>query len=289
MTGPCICFVTAGHLRHPDDDRLHLDVAARSWGASVSWCAWDDPRADWAAFDAVVLRSTWDYHRRIDEFLAWVERADRCSSLWNPPGVVAWNAHKRYLIDLEAAGVPIVSTALVEQGTPTALGLVVDRYGWNDVVLKPAISAGARATRRFRDGDAAAERALAEMVEHGDVLVQPYLDTIESRGETSLVVVDGVVLYAVVKMPSDGDFRVQPQYGGYERLADPTSAEVDLAAHAVEVAAGHGDVVYARVDCVTVDGEPQLMELELIEPALYLRHAPTSAARVFVAALLARL
>jgi hypothetical protein len=285
VSGPRIAFVTAAELVHEDEDRPFLDAAAATHGVVVEWRCWDDSTVDWSTFDAVVIRSTWDYHRRLDEFVHWVGTVSTVSRLWNGPEVVAWNVHKRYLLDLEDSGVPIVPTELVERIRPRSLGPILDARGWDQVILKPAVSAGAKDTARFHDGDPAADRALRRMLDDGDVLVQPYLDAIESQGETSLVAVDGLVLHAVGKVPAAGDFRVQIQYGGRDRPIEPTPAEVDLARWALAAAARHGDILYARVDCIDVDGVPLLMELELVEPALYLQHAPSEAAHSFVAAI----
>jgi len=239
------------------------------------WVAWRDPAVEWAAFDAVLIRSTWDYHEHVDEFVAWAGHVDTVSELYNPATVVRWNAHKGYLLDLEANKVQVVPTSVVERTRPETLSNVADRQGWRDVVLKPSVSAGAKGTGRYRVDDPSAERALRAILETSDALVQPYLSEIETGGETSMVVIDGSLTHAVSKVPGAGDFRVQPHHGGAERVTEPTPAEVDLAEQVLDAVSTFGSVLYARIDCVTVEGRATLMELEVIEPALYLAVAPT--------------
>jgi glutathione synthase/RimK-type ligase-like ATP-grasp enzyme len=251
------------------------------------WVVWDDPAVDWGRYEAVVIRSTWDYHRSLGRFLRWCEEVDAVTRLVNPAPLARWNAHKRYLVELADAGVPVVPTELVTGGSGESLAAVADRRGWDEVVLKPAVGAGSVGTSRHRPDDPAAERAFAALAARGDVLVQPFLSEIESRGETSVVVVDGTVTHAVAKVPAAGDFRVQEQYGGRRWAVEPTAAEVALAREAVTFAGATARPVYARVDCATVDGAPHVMELEVIEPALFLPLAPAGTADALVAAVVA--
>jgi glutathione synthase/RimK-type ligase-like ATP-grasp enzyme len=282
-----LAFVTAADLGHPDDDETPIRAACATAGVDATWEVWDDPAVDWAAYDRVVIRSPWDYHERVDEFLAWSDRVESVARLVNPAAVLRWNSHKRYLLELEAAGVPIVPTELVTGDRRSALHPIADRRGWPDVVVKPAVSGGAKGTTRHVADDPAGERALAALLAEGDALVQPYLPEIEAHGETSVIVLGGVPTHAVSKRPIDGDFRVQVQYGGRDHPVVATSAELALAAAAVDAAERVGPVVYARVDCLTVDGSPRLMELEVLEPSLFLHLAPPAAAAALVAAVLA--
>ena len=152
------------------------------------------------------------------------------SRLCNPANVVRWNAHKSYLLDLAVRGLPVVPTVVVEQAAPESLACVADGPDWPEVVVKPAVGAGALGAGRFRVDDPGGERALASVLASSDALVQPYLAEIESRGETSLLVLGGSVTHAVSKMPGAGDFRVQTHHGGSERTVRPTRAELELAA-----------------------------------------------------------
>lgn len=235
----------------------------------------------------MLVHSTWDYHDDPDRFLAWTEHVAQQARLCNPHPVLAWNAHKRYLLDLEDAGVPVVPTAIVERSNPEPLACVADRRGWRTVVVKPTVSAGAKSTGRFDLDDPAGERALAEVLRSTDAIVQPYLPEIEVAGETSIVVIGNEITHAVAKVPAAGDFRVQVQFGGGERAVEPTAAERELAAQAVAAVSSLGPIAYARVDCVTVDGRPLLMELEVIEPALFLSFAGDAVADRLIACLMA--
>jgi glutathione synthase/RimK-type ligase-like ATP-grasp enzyme len=271
-----------------DADRPLLDAAAQRAGVDAQWVSWRDDTVDWSAFDAALIHSTWDYHEDVDSFLRWSAHVGRLTRLVNPAPVIAWNTHKRYLLHLEQEGLAIVPTIVVERDRPESLAAVVDRTGWTEVVVKPCISAGALGAGRFNADDPAAERALAGLLLEGsDVLVQPYLAEIETAGETSVLVIDGEITHAVVKVPGAGDFRVQLHHGGAERSTEPTEAERDLALEAIDAVSHLAPALYARVDCVTVDGRPRLMELEVIEPALFLTFAGDSVADRLIAALVA--
>jgi glutathione synthase/RimK-type ligase-like ATP-grasp enzyme len=274
---PSFAVATCAPAPDYDEDRPELDAAAARAGLTLTWAVWDDPSVDWSAFDAVLVHSTWDYHDAHEQFVAWATHVDSVSVLHNPSSVVSWNAHKGYLLDLEAWGVAVIPTALVARDDPEGMSTLVDRLDWREVVVKPAVSAGAKATGRYRADDPAAERALTSVLADSDALVQPYLDEIEGSGETSLVVIDGEVTHAISKVPAAGDFRVQRHHGGTEQLVKPTDAELELASVSVDAASRVGSILYARVDCVTVDGQPTLMELEVIEPSLFLPLHPPAA------------
>jgi glutathione synthase/RimK-type ligase-like ATP-grasp enzyme len=218
------------------DDRLLREALLRRNGR-VDVLAWDDPGADWRRYDAIVIRSTWDYHTRIDEFLQWLDRLEGLP-VWNPPAVLRRNTHKSYLLDLQAQGIEIVPTILMRGGA----------------VVKPAVSATAHGTVRF---------------EH-DILIQPYVPEIEA-GELSFVFLGGAYSHAVRKLPREGEFRVQNEFGGTVERIDPGPA---LIAQAQRVADTLGERwLYARVDGVVRDGRLLLMELEATEPSLFLDDA----------------
>lgn len=275
---PRVALVTTEGVVEHDADRPFLDEAVARLEVDASWVSWRDRSVDWAGFDAALIHSTWDYHEARDEFVRWASRVDQVSRLHNPAAIVGWNSHKRYLNDLEKWGVPTVPTEVVRTEAVETVGAIADRRSWDHVVLKPAVGAGALGAGRWRADDPAGERALRELMAAGDALVQPYLDEIE-QGETSMVVIDGEVTHAVGKVPAEGDFRVQLHHGGRERRVEPTPAEVELALRSVEVVESEvATLTYARVDCVSVDGQPRLMELEVLEPALFLTFAPEGAA-----------
>jgi glutathione synthase/RimK-type ligase-like ATP-grasp enzyme len=248
-------------------------------GVEVSQPRWDDPDVDWDGFDVAVVRTTWDYPQRRDEFLAWAADAGARTRLWNPADVLRWNTHKSYLLELEERGAPVVPTAWLARGDRVVLDDLLRSRGWERGVVKPAVGAGASGLARVERGDPAAQDHLDHEVAAGDVMVQPYLGSVEHRGELSVVVVDGAVSHAVRKRPSGGEFRIQEEFGGRYEVVDLDADTTALARWIVE-ATGH-DLLFARVDLIEDDlGQPQLVELEATEPDLYLRHVPAAADRV---------
>lgn len=267
----------------PDDERPLIAELGRL-GVAALPRVWDEPGVPWPHFDALVLRSTWDYHRRIAEFRRWIDarRADG-SAVWNPPALLEWNTHKFYLRELEARGVPIVPTRFLAAGAPGDLDAILREEGWKKAVVKPAVSATAHRTRVADASNPAAARAeLADILRDGDALVQKYVAEIESAGELSLVYIDGEFSHAVRKIPARGDFRVQEEFGGRAEPAAAIDPAIRRDADACVAAVEH-PWLYARVDGVVSDGRFRLMELEMVEPTLYLSHSPDAARRFALA------
>jgi len=247
---------------------------------------WDTSGTAWERFDAVVIRSCWDYHTRLGEFTAWLDRVGQVGvPVWNPPALLRWNADKTYLRDLAARGIPIVPTRWVSRGEATSLAQVLAAARWSEAVVKPAVSAAAFHTWRVSraEAEAAATRFQA-LVATRDVLVQVFLPEIERSGEWSFCFFGGIYSHAVVKRPRPGEFRVQEAHGGTAQAARPGPALV-AQAEAV-IAALPGPTVYARVDACQVDGRLCLMELEALEPSLFLDQEPRAPDR-FAAAIAA--
>ncbi|KRE55479.1 RimK family alpha-L-glutamate ligase [Phycicoccus sp. Soil748] len=248
----------------PEPPLVAEQLTARGHRADV--VVWHDD-VDWSAYDLVVIRSTWDYFERLEEFLAWVDRVDVESRIVNPPAVVRWNVHKGYLAELGAAGVPVLPMLVVPRGAAD-IDARIAATGWEQVVVKPAVDGGARKAARGEATSPALVEHARVVVELGDVVVQPYAPGIED-GEVSLFVFGGEVSHAVRKVPADGDYRVQAHHGGAEHPHTATEAELATARAALAVAPD--GVTYARVDLVEHEGVPTVMELELIEPDLFLR------------------
>jgi len=272
-----IALVTCRVLPEPDPDQELLLDALTSAGMDAALVAWDDPAADRARcgrFDACILRSTWNYHERPDDFLAWVDRTATVSRLYNPREVVRWNLHKRYLAELERAGVPVVPTAWFDRGEAADLGAACRAHGWIDVVVKPAVSAGSFATRRFGAGEEShAQRFLEGILRERDAMVQPVMAGFEDPGERAVVWIDGRITHAVRKEPrfADGEERVS----GAMAVTDEEHAIVERALSCVR-----GPLLYARIDTVAgIDGTPVVSELELIEPSLFLLQNPRALER----------
>ena len=283
--GPRLAFATCRRLPElAADDRLAAE-ALRRRGAVVDPLLWDAPHVDGAGFDAVIVRSVWDYHLRPVEFLGWVETLERTRTLLlNPPAVLRWNHHKSYLRDLAARGVATVPTVWLERGAEADLGGLLADRGWAEAVVKPAISASAHETwltSRSRFGTD--EGRLRGLLLAGDALVQPMVPEVRSRGEWSLIFLGGEFSHAMLKRPRDGDFRVQEELGGRAWREEPSAALLEQARQVL--AAAPAPCLYARVDGVERDGRLVLMELELIEPVLYFGAAPGAADRFAAACL----
>jgi hypothetical protein len=205
----------------------------------------------------------------------------------NPAPLVRWNLHKSYLDELATAGCTVIETVLVPRGTPTPLAALLERRGWGDAVVKPAVSASAHRTFRVSRSEAASRQGdLDAIVDEGDALVQPLAPEILDAGEWSLVFIAGALSHAVLKRGAAGEFRVQEEYGGRAAVGDPGTHVVEDAA--AVLAAAPGASTYARVDGIVRDGAFVLMELELIEPVLYFATDPAAAGRLADAVLAAQ-
>jgi glutathione synthase/RimK-type ligase-like ATP-grasp enzyme len=274
-----IAFITsAAWADLSPDDRLAAAELTRR-GIEVQPAVWDDPKIDWSTFDQAVLRSCWDYHRRLPEFLGWLDRIERAGvPLWNPPSLVRFNADKAYLEALAVAGVPVVPTLRLERGASADLAAILDERGWTEAVVKPAVSASAFRTRRARREEAGAvQTELTEMLAGSAVLIQPFLPEVQTRGEWSFLFFAGEYSHAVLKRPGEGDFRVQQELGGSAVAKRP---DPGLLAQARAVAERiPGPWLYARVDGIELEGGFTLMELELIEPSLFLASDPEAPGR----------
>ena len=250
-----------------DDAPLLPALAAR--GVDAVPAVWDDPSLDWASFDLVVVRSTWDYVPRRDEFVAWARSVPR---LANPADVVAWNTDKRYLRELAAAGVPVVPTTWLEPG---------DAYSppTGQHVVKPAVSAGARDTARYAAGEDSSAHVSRLLAAGRPVMVQPYVEAIDTEGETAVLYLGGRYSHAARKAPvlvpgldDPDEVEITPR--------EPSDAERALAEQALAAVPG-GPLLYARVDCVPgPDGSPVVIEVELTEPCLFLETADGAAERL---------
>jgi glutathione synthase/RimK-type ligase-like ATP-grasp enzyme len=269
-------LLTCTPLPEPDADEAPLLAAVRAIGHEAETVVWDDPTAAFDGFDALLPRATWDYARKADAFRAWLGRSDVATRLINPADAVLWNLDKRYLLELEANGIPIVPTAVTVGDEPVSA--IAATRGWDDIVVKPTVSAGSANTRRFT-GDAigAADGFVRTWSDPSPAMVQPYLRSVEGgdagEPERAIIWFGGSVSHVIEKSRrfagDDESVRARPTV---------TDEEREFAARVID-ACGH-DVLYARVDVMQGDdGGTLLSELELIEPSLFFPHAPGSAAR----------
>lgn len=243
-----------------DDDRL-LIPALQQLGVEAVPVVWD-ARIDWTHFDRLVIRSCWDYHLRPDEFLDWIDGLEKaCVAVQNPPRLVRWNIDKRYLRELSVAGATIPPTMWIEDGEVLSSAEVLHQRGWSSAIVKPTVSASAYKLRRICKDELAVQLK-------GPAIVQQFIPEIVSCGEWSLVFLGGKYSHAVIKHPVAEDFRVQSEFGGRTALAEPRPEMVDEAARIVGSLPGRP--LYARIDGIDCRGTFILMEVELIEPELFL-------------------
>lgn len=247
--------------------------ALRELGHDAQSAVWSNPARDWRQFDAVVIRSCWDYHLHAEQFLGWIASLERDGvAVINSPDLIRWNSRKTYLKELESAGVTIPGSIIVAEHAEEDLGKLCAAHGWQMAVVKPIISASAHRTERRTSG----------LVE-GPALVQEYIAAIESEGEFSLTFIDHEYSHAVNKKPRADDFRVQEEHGGTIIAAKPPHGAQAFAENVLSKMPYRS--IYARVDIVNDDGQFRLMELEVIEPELYLHLAPGSAQKLAMAIL----
>ena len=270
-------------VEDPDTPLLARELAAR--GARVAIDDWRDPSIDWTDAAVTVLRSPWDYVDAVDAFVGWARAASLVTELWNPVELVAWNVHKSYLLELANAGAPIVPTVLLLQGSAASLDGISDAQGWNTVVVKPAVGIGAQGAGRFDVGDARGQVHLDALLGRGDALVQPFVASIASEGELSVVCIEGRATHAVRKYPAAGDYRVHDEWGGRAEASDAGPAARALAERVVS--ALPAPTLYARIDLVRIGKQLHVLEVEATEPSLWLDLAP-AASTVFADAVLAR-
>jgi glutathione synthase/RimK-type ligase-like ATP-grasp enzyme len=263
----------------PDDQLLvpaldALDILAEP----VVWSS----HAMWTAFDAVIIRSCWDYHLHSDAFHAWLSSLEKAGvPVWNPAPIIRWNSDKRYLIELEDRGVPAIHTEIVRRGRVSDVEDVVERNRWKRFVVKPAISASGFETYALDTPlDDYSRATISRVASSGDILVQPFADEIPEHGELSFMFLDGGFSHAALKRAAvaTGEFRVQTEHGGTVDRTSPPEHLVEQAARSLAVLPTMP--LYARVDGIVRDDQFVLMELELIEPNLFLDLEPTAPERM---------
>lgn len=273
---PRIGIVTGERAPNLTEDGQALLTELRTRELSAEPVRWTDSRVDWESFDALLVRSCWEYHTKPDAFLDWLERIENAGVvLLNSADAIRWNLHKFYLRDLAEEGVSILPTAWIERSTATDLRTVLRTNDWREAVVKPAIGTSSAGIWRTSLAEAPDQQQRFEaLVSNGDVLVQQFAPEI-SDGERSLVFFEGGFSHATKQLPSTDDFRAHPDYGG---TAEPYEPRREIVAQATEALEAAGRVVgidpadfpYARVDGIERGDRFLLMELELIEPYLHL-------------------
>lgn len=268
VTGECVPQLTE------DGQTVKRQLSDR--GYEVSGVVWSDTTVDWSSFEALVVRSCWEYYQRPEQFQAWLDMVDSdVHAVINPVDVIKWNLHKSYLRELDTAGVAVTPTAYVKQGRNESLADICERNNWEQVVVKPAIGTSSdgvwQATTPISE---AANERFRNAVANTDVLVQQFVPDI-ANGELSMVFFTGEFSHATRTIPDAGEFRAHHRFGASTNAVTPTETIREIGKEILGTASEiHGfdpaDLTYARVDGVTGDDSFVLLELELIEPYLRL-------------------
>lgn len=239
-----------------------LDIAAEIW---------DDPNVNWEQYDIALLKTPWDYHEKYEEFKRWLDKIESLGiKLLNDLGTVRWNMDKHYLSDIANAGFDIIPSLFIHRGWTGDLQTWFEKLDSDELIIKPCVSGGSRDTLALKSTQATVDRdRVHDLISRGDFIVQPLMPQIR-EGEWSFIFFNGSYSHTVVKKPRSGDFRVQQIFGGSIETVSPDQEQIELAASYVSKFAQ--DTLYARVDGLMVDGRFVLMELELIEPFLYLSY-----------------
>lgn len=281
MPEPRIALATTRDLEVLDADEESL-LAHLPQADVVAW----EEDVDWGGYAAVILRSTWNYTEHLDDFLAWLERVDAVTRLWNPLPVLRWNTDKRYFADAAAAGIPTVPTVFVEPGEQAPADALAGR-----VVVKPTVGAGSKGAKLFHDDPAGATEHVAALHAMGKVaMIQPYLDQVDDQGETALVYIGGEFSHAARKaaiLSRDMSWSTGIYADEKVVAAQATPAERELADRILTTLPGivpeAADLAYARIDLLPTADGPVVLELELTEPSLFLGLDPEAPARAAAA------
>ncbi|MBI1770703.1 MAG: hypothetical protein HYR67_20225 [Bacteroidetes bacterium] len=272
-----IAFVTSiANTEITSDDHLIVDQLAMH-NVEVVSAPWDSTKVNWGDFKAIVFRSCWNYHHKPNEFNVWLEKMNLLNlPFLNPVKVVQWNLHKQYLFELQSKGFAVPPGILIEQNNHTSLQEVMDEKDWDKIVIKPAVSATAKdtwvASRVSLNG---AQKRFNESLSQADIIIQKFIPEVLQHGEVSLIYINKHFSHAVLKKPKQGDFRVQNDFGG---TVEPLTPSPDIIqqgekiVHAIDY-----PLLYARVDGVISNGKLVLLELELIEPVLFLKYSAIAA------------
>ncbi len=264
-----VALITGAEMAKPDPESHLLIHELGILGISSELISWRTSR-DWSLFDLVVIRTPWDYFLHLEEFLSWVEDVEQVTRVLNSSRILRWNSHKKYLKELSSFGVPTVPTLWISKNQQCAD--LIDSIEWPIVVVKPAVSIGAIGALKGHSKDNHVKQHLEEEVKKGDVMIQPFLESVADFGELSLIYFNGVYSHSILKKPQKGDYRVQDAYGGTNALYEPGIEAQQIGDQVLSYLPDFS--LYARVDFVKYQNQWLLMELEAIEPELFLPIAP---------------
>lgn len=274
-----IAFVTCSTKPDFASDDLPVVDMLRSKGVEVQPLPWDGESDQWNSFDLVVIRSCWNYHLHPEKFIQWLDQVESQKvKLFNSAKTVRWNLHKGYLKELEQKGVPLPETIWLKKGKGANLSQLITGKNWEKAVVKPAISATAFNTFLVSRAEANQQQLkFAEQLQRADTLIQKFMPEVQQEGEWSLIFFDKKFSHAVIKRPAAKDFRVQNDFGGTAELASPRPFVLEQALKILSLI--DEPLLYTRVDGVVSNNQFLLMELELIEPMLFLADGKDAAKR----------
>ncbi len=254
------------------DDPILLAALERAGHEAVHW-RWDDTGVDWGSVDVAIIRSTWDYFERPEEFRVWLVAARHQTRLVNPPDLLEWNLDKHYLRELAGAGLPVVPTEYIE--LEAGLGDAITRASQESgsAIVKPVVSGGAWGLHHVVPG-----QDWSVNVARAPWMVQPFVPEIETEGELAVIILGGRVNHGIRKRAASGDFRVQSEHGGSNTIELPSDEACELALASLRACPGTS--CYARVDMVRHAGRLEIMEVELVEPELFFVLVPSAADRL---------
>lgn len=256
-----------------DEDSLLFSLLSEK-GLDIHREIWDDPRVRWQDYGLVLIKSPWDYFEKFSRFNQWLDNISALGiQMLNPCSIIKWNSDKHYLQEMIAAGFSVIPSAIIENGASSGLAPFFSKFNTQQLIIKPCVSGGARNTFTVTPYNLPGlQPKINALVQEEAYLVQPFIKEIETAGEWSFIFFNGKLSHCVVKRPRSGDFRVQFAHGGTVHIATPDPSQVKSAAAFVDRFAK--DCLYARVDAVMIGNELTLMELELIEPYLFLGTVP---------------
>lgn len=265
------------YIQQVIDEDNYVKQALEKKGLHVTRTNWDNPDFTWTKTKTILFRTIWDYFDRFDEFTKWLDKVKTQTKLINPYKTICWNMDKHYLHDLQLEGINIPATCFIEKGDPRTLSDLILQSGWNEVIIKPAVSGAGRHTYRLKPGDSVKYESLFhELINSESMLLQEFQHNVITRGEVAFMIMDGKFTHAVLKKAKPGDFRVQDDFGGSVFDYHPSRIEIDFAEKVASFYESHP--LYARVDMIwDNNNDICVSELELIEPELWFRKYPDAA------------
>ncbi len=259
-----------------------LSLALQAQGHSVVRVGWEDASFKWSSTRCIIIRAIWNIFEHLPAFRSWLDKVHQQTRIINAPSLIKWNLDKGYLQHFQKAGIQIPPTVFLNQGNKTTLEEQLSKHNWQEIVMKPAISAGGRHTYRFITQDLVRyEEQFRNLINLEPMLLQKFQPRILDRGEVTFVVIGGQFTHAVLKRAKPGEFRVQDDFGGTVQVHQATKNEIIWAEQIVRCCTKLP--AYARVDGIWLeDGSLALSELELIEPELWFRFDESAARRLAV-------